>query len=391
MLTAAIVTRDGANGSAIMKALQQTGFVQSAREWDPPTQTKPTWPEVLPDLLVLDLSGDIEGLLALAARLRQVRPTIHIVGCTTQPQADPALLLQAMRSGVQDILRLPMDVGALRDTLARFAQENGGAGARAVEKLIVAMGAKGGVGTTTVAVNLGVQVAQLTKKRVVLLDFARPLGHVSLLLDLQPRFTVRDAIENLERLDGHFFGGLLTRHKSGLEVLAGASHPEEWQLFTAQALTRVANVAKSACDYVLVDVGAQSLSEWSGMLRQVRAILLIAEANVPSLWALEQQFSALAAVGTDPERIRIVINRWRRGDDDALKSVEKNTKRPIFMRLPNDFRQVTEAVNLGVPLAGNHNHPLGSKIRQLASQLTGITPTIPAQRRALGNFFFNSK
>ena len=387
MLTAAIVSRDGANSSAMMKALQQTGFVHSVREWDPSTQTQLASPELLPDLLLLDLSGDIETLLALAARLRQMRPTIHIVGCTTQQQADPALLLQAMRSGVQDIFPLALDVGALRDTLARFAQENGGAGVRAVEKLIVVMGAKGGVGTTTVAVNLGAQVAQLSKKRVVLLDFARPLGHTALLLDLQPHFSVRDAIENLDRLDGHFFGGLLTRHKSGLEILAGASHPEEWQRFTAQALTRVANVAKSACDYVLLDAGAQSLSEWSGMLRQVRAILLIAEANVPSLWTLERQFSALAALGIDPERIRIVINRWHRGDDDALKTVEKSTKRPIFMRLPNDFRQVSEAVNLGVPLSGNNGNPLGAKFRQLASQLTGIAPTMQEKRRVLGNLF----
>jgi pilus assembly protein CpaE len=388
MLTAAIVTTDGANSAALTKCLQQTGYVYSVREWNPSIQSQLVSADLLPDLILLDLSFATDIYFALAAHVRQLRPTIHIVACSPQQPPDPALLLQAMRSGVQDILPLPLDVAALREGLARFAQEKEAAGGRVAEKLIVLMGAKGGVGTTTVAVNLGVQLAQVSKKHVALLDFARPLGHVSLLLDLQPRFSLRDAIENVDRLDGHFFGGLLTRHKSGLEILAGASHPEEWQRFTPPALLRVTNVAKSTCDYVLIDIGAQALSDWSSLVRQVRMILLIAEANVPSLWTLERQFSALVALGIDPERIRMVINRWRRGDEDALKSVEKNTKRPIFLRLPNDFRQVSEAVNLGVPLAGNHNNPLGSKIRQLACQLSGVVPTPEEKRRPLGNLFF---
>jgi putative transposase len=84
------------------------------------------------------------------------------------------------------------------------------------------MGVKGGVGTSTVAVNLGVQLVQLSKRCVILFDLARPVGHVSPLLDLKPRFSVSDAIESLDRLDTHFLGGLLTGHRSGLEVLVMA-------------------------------------------------------------------------------------------------------------------------------------------------------------------------
>lgn len=387
MLTAAIVSTDAANSSALQKCLQQTGYVYSVREWSVSILSQLVSGESLPDLVLLDISRETETLFAFAAHLRRLRPTIRIIACSAQQQPDPGLLLQAMRSGVQEFLPLPIDAAAVRDTLARFAQEKDTTGVRTAEKMILVMGAKGGVGTTTVAVNLSVQLAQLSKKRVALLDLARPLGHASLLLDLQPRFSIRDAIENLDRLDGHYFSGLLTHHKSGLELLGGTSHPEEWQRISASALTRVANVAKSTCDYVVMDAGTQSLSEWAPMLRQLRGILLVAEANVPSLWALERQFSATAALGIEPDRIRIVINRWRRGDDEALRSVEKNTKRPIFMRLPNDFRQASESVNLGIPLSGNHNNPLGAKFRQLASQLTGVAPGPQEKRATLTNLF----
>jgi pilus assembly protein CpaE len=387
MLTAAIVSTDAASSAVLLKTLQQTGLVYSVREWSPTVRNNVGPGEALPDLVLVDLVGDMEAHFAFAANLRRLRPAIRIIACSSLQQPDPGMLLQAMRSGVQEFLTKPIDVGLLHETLMRFAQEKEAAGVRSTERAIIMMGAKGGVGTSTVAVNLGVQMAQLSKKRVVLLDLARPVGHASLMLDLHPRFSLRDAIENLDRLDGHFFSGLLSRHKTGLEVLAGTAHPEEWLKIAAPALERVVNVAKSTCDCVLMDVGAHFPPEWGAMLRQARSILLIAEANVPSLWTLERQFSAVIALGIDAERIRIVINRWRRGDEDALKSLEKNTKRPIFMRLPNDFRQVSQAINMGVPLSGNHSNLLVSKFAQLACQLAGVNPPAAEKRGGLGGLF----
>src|SRR5260370_39944270 len=100
------------------------------------------------------------------------------------------------------------------------------------------MGSKGGVGTTTVAVNLGVQLSTYTHKRVVLLDFARPLGNVHLLLDLHTKFGVRDAVENLDRLDSHFFSGLLTHHKTKLEILGGGTQPGKMPAHAQPPLVR---------------------------------------------------------------------------------------------------------------------------------------------------------
>jgi pilus assembly protein CpaE len=296
-----------------------------------------------------------------------------------------------MRSGVEEFVVKPVDAEALRTVLSRFAAERDDTGERSVEKLIVVAGSKGGVGTSTVAVNLGVQLAQATKKRVVLLDFARPLGHLSVLLDLKPRFSVRDAVENLDRLDSHFFSGLLTKHKSGLEILGGTSHAEEWQRLPISSLVRVVNVAQGAFDYLLMDGGVQDPSEWLPLLRSARAILLVAEAGLLSLWALERYLSASVALGLDPERIRIVINRWRREDDEALSNVEKKMKRPIYARLPNDYRQVSEAVTMGVPLAGNSGNPLVARYHELALDLAGLSTPRAEKRGALSSLFTGSR
>jgi len=112
----------------------------------------------------------------------------------------------------------------------------------------------------------------------------------------------------------------------------------------------------------------------------------VTQADVPGLWALERHLSALAAFGLDPGKSQIIINRWHRPDEEALKAFEKKAKRSIFARIPNDFRRVSMAVNLGAPLSWDHNDPLVSKFRQMASQLVGVTLEVEAKRGSLFNF-----
>jgi pilus assembly protein CpaE len=353
--------------------LQQSGIVAAVTAWRPDPERYPIPGEPVPDVVLLDLDEDPEPFFTFAAHLRRQRPTVHIVAVSMVQHPEPELLLQAMRTGVQDFLRKPLENGSLQETLNRFLKDRGSESG-GFDKLIVVLGVKGGVGTTTVAVNLGVQLTQVTKKRVGLLDFAFPLGHTALLLDIQPRFGVRDAIENLDRLDAHFFNGLLRRHKSGLEVLAGTSYMDEWLRITVPALARLIHVAQGAFDYVVLDYGSMYSSEMRLILGLARVILLITQADVPSLWTLNRHLSSLVDLGIDPQRIRLVVNRWHKQDEEALASVEKNLGRPIAARLPNDYKVVSEAANLGLPLEAHHNDLLVSRIRRLACEVAGISP-----------------
>ena len=390
MLTTAIASADRDGAAHILAALQQTGLVGSVRQWTIPAEKMPDASEGVPDVVFLDLNRDAEPFFTFGAHLRRLRPAVRLIACSASAP-DQRTLLDAMRCGVQDFINKPVTPEALKDVLTRFRAEGLVAERKAAEKAIVVMGSKGGVGTTTVAVNLGVQLSTYARKHVVLLDFARPLGNAHLLLDLHPRFVVRDAVENLDRLDSHFFSGLLTPHKTKLEILGGATQLEEWQNIRIGPLERVVNVAQATSDVVLIDVGSQFSSEWNPIFQSARMILVVAEANVPSLWTLERRLLAMAGFGIDPERIRVVINRWHKGDEEALKSIEKSIKKPIFACLPNDFRKASMAVNLGMPLMENHNNVLTNRYRQLAGQLTGIEPMAAGKKAGLGNFLFPPK
>jgi pilus assembly protein CpaE len=387
MVTAAIVSSDLTSSAQLLASLEQTGVVRTVAQWTIPAERLPDSSSELPDVVFLDLARDPEPFFVFAGQLRRIRPGIKVIACSAAVPPQPNLLLEAMRSGVQDFLAKPVHPEGLKKILLAFLQDLNVQDFPAQDKLIVLMGAKGGVGTTTVAVNLGVQLTTFARKRTVLLDFARPMGNAHLLLDLHPKFGVRDAVESLDRLDSHFLAGLLTKHKSKLEILGGVTQPEEWQSIDVKGLDRAVNVAQNAFDIVLLDMGSQFSSDWSSILRMARMILIVAEANVPSLWTLERRLLALKGFGIEPERARIIINRWHKGDDEVLRSVQKDLSRPIFASLPNDFRKASQAVNLGTPIPDNHNNILVNRYRQIAGQLAGIDSRTPEKKGPLSGLF----
>jgi Flp pilus assembly CpaE family ATPase len=136
----------------------------------------------------------------------------------------------------------------------------------------------------------------------------------------------------------------------------------------------VINVAQSGFDFVVADLDSNCSSEWAPVLRLARVIVLVAETNVPSLWSLERQLSLLRSLGISSQRFQIVINRWHRADEEPLEAFEKRVKVPIFARLPNDFKQVSKAVNMGTALSRGHNDQLVSKFRNMAEQIAGVRP-----------------
>jgi len=254
-------------------------------------------------------------------------------------------------------------------------------GKSVADKTTIIAGAKGGVGTSTVTLNLAVQLAVQSRQRVALVDLARPFGQISLMLDFVPRFTVLDALARIERLDEKVLASLATRHKSGIEILAGPRHSAmnaaERQSVTLEALCRLLEIADRAYDVTLVDIGVVNPADWAPVLQRARTLLLISEPSALSLGMIERHTTAAEQGGIERERIHVVVNRWRQNDDEALTTFEKSGQGPILARLPNDYRQLTEAVQLGIPLMVTANNALVCRYRDLAEWLgsrLGNTP-----------------
>jgi len=165
------------------------------------------------------------------------------------------------------------------------------------------------------------------------------------MLDFHPRFTLLDALERVDRLDESLLASLFTRHKSGIEILAGPLHAalraEQRQSVTLESLLRILELARAAYDFVVVDLGFVNAAEWSRVLHTADTLLLIAEPSTLALGMLERYLHAVDSAGLDRARFQIIINRARQSDDDPVIQSEKILKQSFFARLPNDFRQVS--------------------------------------------------
>jgi pilus assembly protein CpaE len=251
------------------------------------------------------------------------------------------------------------------------------------DKVIIVMGAKGGVGASTVALNLAVQTSQLSRKRVALLEYARPFGQIALMLDLHPRFTLMDALERADRLDERLLTSLTEKHKSGVEILAGPLHAalrdEQRPHVTLEGFVKILELARNAYDFVVLDLGFVNAAEWARLLRMAENLLLVAEPSALALGMLERYLIAAESAGIDTARFQIVINRWRQNDEEHAARRVAALSSSFIARLPNDYRQVSEAVSFGMPIAGSSNNLLYSRYRKLAMDLLGLRHSEPAR------------
>src|ERR671912_62653 len=319
----------------------------------------------VPDLVVVDIRSDASSGMAAIERLRASSPTLGIFAVAAAPEPD--LILQAMRAGANEFF--PWNAtegsqaarateesfhGAVRKTAARRDAASAGAKPPCVTHAF--LGAKGGAGTTTVAVNCGVELARLTKRPTVVVDLKACLGEVALFLGVRPRFTVLDAIENLHRLDKNFLTELVAKHKSGLDILAGSEQFDRPNAQDAGAVEELLRVLAKTYDYVIIDAGNVINPVVAAALYAADSIFLVTNPDVPSIRNAQRLVDRVRQLGAGSERIKILLNRDSDQNIIAPTQIETALGYGIHHKFSSDYRAVSTALNSGVPLAlANHS------------------------------------
>jgi Flp pilus assembly CpaE family ATPase len=230
-----------------------------------------------------------------------------------------------------------------------------------------------------------VQLAQLTAKRVALLEFGRPVGQIGLMLEFHPRFTLLDALERIDRLDESLFTSLFTRHKSEIEILAGPLHAalraEQRQSVTLESLLCILGLARRAHDFVVVDLGFVNAAERSRALQAADTVLLTAEPSALALGMLERDLHAADSAGLDRARFQIIINRARQNDDEPVAQSEKILKQSFFARLPQRLPPTKRSRNPRHPPNSSLQQPPGSPLlrRRHPSHRSTASHRVPRQ------------
>jgi pilus assembly protein CpaE len=352
---------------------------------------KPT-DDSAPDAAIVDVRGEAASGLAAIERLRSAHPTTAIFAVAQA--TDPELILQAMRAGANEFFMWPVPdesfQGAVRRTHTR--KQSAQASARPPSATLVFFGAKGGAGTTTVAVNCAVELARLTKRQTVIVDLKPGFGEVALFLGVRPRFTVLDALENLHRLDRDFLRELLAKHKSGLEILAGSEQFERPGAQDSGALEELFRVFGKSHDYVVVDAGNQVNSASIASLYAADSIFVVANPDVPSVRNAQRLVEKVRQLGVGGERIRVLLNRASDQHMIAPKQIETALGYGIQHTFPSDYKTVSTALNSGVPLSLTNHSEIAAQFdsftRHIISPGEVADKAAVEKRRAVFSFSF---
>jgi len=339
-----------------------------------------------PDIVVVDARGFGPAGMASIEALRAAAPAAGIFAVADGQ--DPALILRSMRAGANEFFTWPPVEetfhGAIRRTSARRETSQG---TKPSATTLVFFGAKGGAGTTTVAVNCGVEIARLSKKSTVIVDLKPGLGEVALFLGVRPRYSLLDAIDNLHRLDREFLKELVVKHKSGLEILAGSDLFDRPGGADGGAIEELFRLLARQYEYILVDAGSQINSCAVAALYTADTIFMVANPDVPSVRNAQRLLERVRQLGACGERVRVLLNRAAEPYPIPPKQIEAALGHPIHHTFPSDYKTVSTALNSGVPLALTGNSDIAAQFdhftRQILDPEGGVQSSQPAGKRKL--------
>lgn len=320
------------------------------------------------DLVVIDVRAEVSSGMANIERIKAVSPGTGIFAIAAA--SDPDLILQSMRAGANEFFAWPpadeMFHGAVRRLSSRRESTQG---TKPTSTTFVFFGAKGGAGTTTVAVNCGVEIAKLTKRSTVILDLKPGLGEVGLFLGVRPRYSIVDALDNLHRLDREFLRELVTKHKSGLEILAGSDNFDRPGAADSGVIEELFRVVSKQYDYMLIDAGSQVNSCSIAALYSADRIFLVANPDVPSVRNAQRLLERIRELGASGDRVRLLLNRAVEPLPVPRKQIENALGHRVHHMFPSDYKTVSAALNSGVPLTMAGNSDMAAQFDQFTRQL----------------------
>ena len=305
-----------------------------------------------PDIALVSLDSDAQKGLALVARIRNDLPSCSVL-CVSSSQ-EGSLILQAMRNGAKEFLSYPPRLEDFLAALDRIQAQNGtkeGDGKVRTSRVITVCGAGGGVGCTSLAINLGCLLAQNERNSVAILDLDLTLGDADVWLDIIPDYTIQDVAENITRLDYSLLKRSLTKHACGAFLLPRPVQIDTRSPVTPDELRRVVALLKATFTHLVIDVSKSYGPLDIAALESADTVLLVTQLDLPCLRNVVRLMQLFDQHDGVAEKIRVVVNRL--GLEEAQISLNKALEtigREIFWEVPNDYPTMVESRNNGVPL-----------------------------------------
>ncbi len=305
--------------------------------------------------LMLDISADPEEGIKVLEKVKQAAPDLYVIA--SNYHADGETVIACMRAGANEFLLQPLKRTEFREAMGRLdrAPRRGGAGESKLGKVYTFLGTKGGVGTTTMAVNFAAVLAQ-RKQRSVLIDLDWVGNDVAEQLGATPQYTLMEVAENVSRLDQALFESLVTRDPLGLMMVGPPDALEAHGTFSEPMFREFGTFLVEKYDSVVIDGGRGVADELVLAACQVSAaVFLVVTQEFPAIRNAQRYIGFLMRMGFTQDQIRVVVNQYNRKVNShyaSLDQIQQTLNQPVFYGIPSS-PAVLASINRARPFVAN--------------------------------------
>lgn len=324
-----------------------------------------------PDIVLMDINmPGMDGIQA-SELISQQDPNVQVVMMSVQGEAD--YLRRSMLAGAREFLIKPFSSEELANSLRRVNQLAATRRAMApapapvappsdpnypqyaprkpqVGKIVAVFSPKGGVGVSTIAVNLAIALKEETRGRIALVDTSLQFGDVGVLLNLPTSRTLADVAEAKSEPDEDILNGILATHSSGVKVLVAPPQPEMAELVTPDHLRSTLTMLQKMFDYIVVDTGKNISDTLLAVLDMAEQIVLIATADISALKDAKLFFEVTQKLEYPASKLLLILNKYDGKSGINARDVEGNIKHPVTGVIARDDKATALALTRGIPV-----------------------------------------
>ena len=329
------------------------------------------------DVVIVELDSNPEYALEL---VENICGNSSVTVMVYSEQVFPEMLVRCMRAGAREFLAQPITASTIAEAMVRASVRRPvvRSSKKQVGKLMIFIGAKGGSGVTTVASNFAVSLARDSGRSTALIDLNLPFGNAALDLGLTPQYSTANALFNASRLDSNYLSTLLTKHDSGLSVLAAPDKFATVQA-TEPAVEKLLSVTRQEFDYVVVDAGSRFDTMSKALFEPGATVYLVLQVSITELRNANRLISELFK--SSSVKLEIVLNRFTPRTlsiDEA--SITKALTMPPTWKIPGDYPAARSAQNTATPLA-LEDSPIARVIQQMSRAACGTVDAPEKKKR----------
>jgi len=355
-----------------------------------------------PDIVLMDVNmPTLDGITATQEiSLKYPKTAIIIMSV----QGEQEYLKKAMVAGAREYMVKPFGTDELVDTIRRVCEFEKRRRINLTEpsvvkelqrdpQIITVFSTKGGVGKTSIATNLAVSLAEETRKKVVIMDLDLQFGDVAVMLNIIPKRTITEIIQDINQMDTDLLENYLISHPTGVKVLPSPTRPEYAELITGAHVEKILGVLKQSYDYIVIDTPHIFHDTTLMAMDLCHQILLVVSLDLPTIKNVKLGLEVLDSLHLKG-KVKLILNRSANDMGIKHEDMEENLKMKIASHIPSDGRTVLSSVNKGDPFVMTHP---GTKISESIRELSRMVmigeakqtraAKIPEKKGLLGRVF----